>query len=68
MNIYGFGPNSPMNGFDDFGLGWWSGIPVIGPAIDFLTGAPALQNKVNKWGHCSRIHKSCPSAILLMHS
>ena len=47
MNLYSFGPNNPICGFDDLGLSWWSNIPIIGPAIDFFGGAPKLQDAVN---------------------
>ena len=47
VNLYSFGPNNPICGFDDLGLSWWSNIPIIGPAIDFFGGAPKLQDAVN---------------------
>jgi uncharacterized protein RhaS with RHS repeats len=49
MNLYGFGANDPSNGFDELGLDWWSWIPIIGPAIDFVVGSKKTQEEAEDY-------------------
>ncbi|MFN9819135.1 MAG: RHS repeat domain-containing protein, partial [Akkermansiaceae bacterium] len=34
-NLYGYGPNNPINGYDPDGLLWWPITGLIGGAVDF---------------------------------